>query len=51
MIEFILHRHLLCATLNFESKRIQKLKALSVQEQFKIHNLLTYLLSRCARKE
>ena len=44
LIECTLNRHLLCDTLNFESKRIQKLKTLSVQKQFKIHHLITYFL-------
>ena len=43
-MDCILRRHFLCDTLNFESKRIQKLKTLCVQKQFKIHHLLTYFL-------
>ena len=48
LIECILHRHLLCDTLNFESKRIQKLKTLSIQEEFKTHHLLTF--SMCKKR-
>ena len=41
LIECTLNRHLLCDTLNFESKRIQKLKT-----PFKIHHLLTFSMCK-----
>ena len=48
LIECTRNRHLLCDTLNFKSKRIQKLNPSLLRNKSRY---IIYLLSRCARKE